>query len=62
MSREFLEEDDLRTLTGYVRTYKQIEYLEREGIPYRLNARGKLVVRRNLAEKPLPDFELGPVP
>jgi biotin operon repressor len=59
--REFLSDEDLRTLTGYVRTCKQIEYLKREGIPYRLNAKGKLVVSRNLASKPLPDFELGPV-
>jgi hypothetical protein len=59
--REFLSDEDLRTLTGYVRTCKQIEFLEREGIPYRLNAKRKPVVSRNLASKPLPEFELGPV-
>ena len=64
MSREFLSDEDLRTLTGYVRTCKQIEWLEKQRppIPYRLNSRGKLVVRRNLVEKPAKEFELGPVP
>lgn len=61
MSTEFLDDGDLRTLTGYVRTAKQIQWLEKERIPYRLNSRGKLVVKRNLVEKPLPEFELGPV-
>lgn len=58
---EFLDDDDLHRLTGYVRVHKQIEYLEKQRIPYRINAKGRLVVRRNLSEKPLPDFELGPV-
>ncbi len=62
MSTEFLDDDDLRRLTGYVRRAKQIAYLERERIPYRVNARGELVVKRSLTEKPLPEFELGHVP
>lgn len=62
MSTEFLDDDELHRLTGYVRAAKQIEWLERHHIPYFVNAKGKIVVRRNLKEKPLPDFELGPVP
>lgn len=58
---EFLDDADLRRLTGYVRRAKQEEFLKRERIPYRINARGEVVVRRSLVEKPLPDFELGPV-
>lgn len=61
MSSEFLSEADLRKLTGRVKRKLQAEWLDREDIPYRYNARGELVVRRNLTEKPLPDFELGPV-
>jgi hypothetical protein len=61
VSTEFLEEADLRILTGYVRTAKQIEWLEKQRIPYRLNSRGKPVVRRNLIEKPVAPFVLGPV-
>lgn len=64
MSTEFLDDGDLERLTGYVRAAKQIEWLSRQvpPIPYRLNSRGKPVVRRNLVEKPIPEFELGPVP
>jgi hypothetical protein len=62
VSTEFLDDGDLERLTGKVRRSKQIEFLKKERIPYRLNSRGELVVRRNLVEKPLPDFELGPVP
>lgn len=61
VSTEFLEEADIRKLTGRVKRVKQIEELHRQKIPYRINARGELVVRRNLVDKPLPDFELGPV-
>lgn len=62
MSTEFLDDGDLERLTGYVRRSKQVEYLKRERIPYRINARGEIVVRRSMTEAPLPDFELGPVP
>jgi hypothetical protein len=62
VSTEFLDDEDLKRLTGYVRTAKQIEWLGKQRIPFRLNAKGKLVVRRNLVEKPRADFELGPVP
>lgn len=61
MSTEFLDDGDLVRLTGKVRRRKQIEYLVKERIPYRLNSKGEIVVRRNLVEKPLPEFELGPV-
>ena len=60
MSTEFLDDGDLERLTGYVLRKKQIEWLERNRIPYRLNARGVPVVRRNL-EEPVSTFELGPV-
>jgi hypothetical protein len=61
VSTEFLDDGDLERLTGYVRTAKQIDWLQKQRIPYRLNSRGKLVVRRNMVEKPAPAFELGPV-
>jgi hypothetical protein len=60
VSTEFLDDGDLERLTGYVLRKKQIEWLERNRIPYRLNARGVPVVRRNL-EEPVSPFELGPV-
>lgn len=58
---EFLDEQDIRKLTGRVKRALQVEFLRREGIPFRLNDKGELVVRRSLAEKPLPEFDLGPV-
>lgn len=58
---EFLSEQDLRKLTGRVKRALQEEELRRQRIPYRKNARGELVVSRRLTEKPLPEFELGPV-
>jgi hypothetical protein len=60
VSTEFLDDDDLHRLTGYVRPAKQIEWLLRHNIPYLVNAKGKLVVRRNL-ETPYTPFQLGPV-
>lgn len=61
MSTEFLDDDDLHRLTGYVRVAKQIEWLERHKIPYRVNSRGKLAVHRNLLQEPVAPFALGPV-
>lgn len=61
MSTEFLDEADLRKLTGRVKKKLQVAELVRQRIPYRINAKGEIVVRRNLVEKPLPEFELGPV-
>jgi hypothetical protein len=61
VSTEFLDEQDIRKLTGRVKRKLQISSLQRQRIPFRVNDRGELVVRRNLVEKPLPEFELGPV-
>ena len=58
---EFLSEQDIRKLTGRVKRALQEDYLKRERIPYRLNAKGELVVSRSLVEAPLPEFEMGPV-
>ena len=58
---EFLSEDDIRKLTGRVKRALQEEYLRRERIPFRYNARGELVVRRSLVDKPSEEFQLGPV-
>jgi hypothetical protein len=58
---EFLSEADIRKLTGRVKRALQEEELKRMRIPYRINARGELVVRRGLVEAPLPEFEMGPV-
>lgn len=57
---EFLSEEDIRKLTGRIRRSKQMEELDRKGIPYDTNARGELVVRKDY-QKPLSEFELGPV-
>ena len=43
---EFLTETDIRKLTGRVKRKLQIAYLIRERIPYRVNDRNELVVRR----------------
>lgn len=62
MSTEFLDAGDLETLTGYKLPSKQIEWLHCKRIPFRVNARGRPVVHRNLAGKPREKPELGPVP
>ena len=58
---EFLTEEDIRKLTGRVKRALQAEELRRRKIPYLINARGELVVSRRLNERPLGEFELGPV-
>lgn len=57
----FLDDAELYTLTGYKRSADQIRFLDREGIPHRVNARGRPVVLRTL-ETPVAEPELGPVP
>lgn len=56
----FLDEADLVRLTGYVRPSKQKEWLDAHGIPCTVNARGEVIVRRDL-DQPESTFELGPV-
>lgn len=44
---QFLTDDELEQLTGYVRPSKQAEQCRKFGIPFFVNARGKPVVSRD---------------
>ena len=58
----FLNEDELETLTGYVKPSKQIEWLKRNGVPHWVNAAGYPVVKADQMDKrPVSAFALGPV-
>lgn len=58
----FLDAEQLRELTGYVKPSKQIEWLQRNAVPHFVNAAGRPVVQANLMDKrPVTVFELGPV-
>jgi hypothetical protein len=57
----YLDSAELRKLTGYCRRSKQRAELERQRIPYRVNAKGEIVVRRDHAEPEVAEPELGPV-
>ncbi len=46
----FLEDDQIARLTGRKTKTKQIEWLRREGIPFRVNARGHPIVTRSVIE------------
>lgn len=48
MSSEFLDEADIRKLTGYVKPSKQIQWLTRNRVPHYVNRFGRPVVRRSL--------------
>jgi hypothetical protein len=61
VSTEFLDDGDLVRLTGYKRAADQIRWLQDNGFPVIVNARGRPVVRR-ASEKALPEPELGPIP
>lgn len=62
MSDAFLDDADLYRLTGYKRPADQARRLEEEGIPFRRNKLGKVVVRRDYRETEVSEPELGPVP
>lgn len=58
----FLDAAQLRQLTGYVKPSKQIEWLQRQGVPHFVNAAGRPVVQSNLLNKgQVPEYSLGPV-
>lgn len=57
----YLTPDELEILTGYKRPADQARWLERQGVPFSLNARGRPVVRRDMDKTATTDFELGPV-
>jgi hypothetical protein len=51
----FLEPDELVTLTGRKAKSKQIEWLRKAGVPFRVNATGHPVVTRSAVDgKPEP--------
>lgn len=62
MADAFLNDADLLHLTGYKRSADQAKWLEEEGIPFRRNRLGKVVVRRDYRETEVSEPELGPVP
>jgi hypothetical protein len=62
MSTAYLDDDDLERLTGYVQSAAQIRWLDRNGVPHHVNARGKPVVRRDMDKTTVSEPELGPVP
>jgi hypothetical protein len=61
MSAAFLDDDDLKRLTGYKRPADQARWLEDNGIPFILNRLGRPVVSRDL-QTSVSEPELGPVP
>lgn len=46
----FLDDDELKTLTGRKTKSKQIEWLRASGVPFRVNATGHPVVTRVAVE------------
>ena len=61
MSAAFLDDDDLRRLTGYKRPADQARWLERQGVPFTKNARGRPVVRKDMDKTAVTAPELGAV-
>lgn len=57
----YLDTAELKKLTGYCRRSRQRAELDRLGIPYIVNARGDIVVRRDHAEPAVAEPEFGPV-
>lgn len=57
----FLDDADLRVLTGYKRAADQIRFLKDRGIKHTVNALGKPVVRCDL-ETQVAEPELGRIP
>jgi hypothetical protein len=57
----FLDDNDLKRLTGYKRPADQARWLEEHGIPFILNRLGRPVVRRDM-QTDVSEPELGPVP
>lgn len=58
----FLDAEQLKLLTGYVKPSKQIAWLQRNGIPHFVNAAGRPVVFATpLDKKPVQEHALGPV-
>ena len=42
----FLTQEEIVTLTGYKSSTKQIDVLRRQGVPFRLNGRGRPIITR----------------
>jgi hypothetical protein len=62
LSSAFLDEEDLRRLTGYKRPAEQKRWLDEHGIGYAVNRLGRPVVRRDMDKSAVTEPELGPVP
>lgn len=60
--KAFLDQEEIVCLTGYLRRADQIRWLERNKIPFIINAKGDPVVSSDvLNARPLTRFELGTV-
>jgi hypothetical protein len=46
----FLDDDEVRTLTGRTQKSKQIEQLKRMGVPFFVNAAGKPIVAKSAVD------------
>lgn len=57
----YLTPGELETLTGYKRAADQARWLDRNGVPYVTNSRGRLVVRKDMDKTTVSEPELGPV-
>jgi len=60
----FLTAEDLRQLTGYMRSADQIRWLRRQGLLFWINSKGRPVVPRDAvaAQPARQTFKLGVVP
>lgn len=58
----FLTREQLVELTGYVKAFKQIEWLRKNGVTHFVNAYGRPVVQSDaLSRRPSTGYTLGPV-
>lgn len=57
----YLTPAELETLTGYKRPADQARWLERQGVPFTMNSRGRPVVRKDMDKSAVTAPELGTV-
>lgn len=57
----YLTPSELETLTGYKRPADQARWLDRNGVPFTMNARGRPVVRKDMDKTAVATPELGTV-
>jgi hypothetical protein len=57
----YLTQQELETRTGYKRPADQARWLDRQGVPFTTNARGRPVVRKDMDKTSVSAPELGTV-